>query len=201
MALINNLYIHVIKEEESRSVDVTQHPVEAGIKITDNVRLQPLKLGLRGKLVANENTSASTVRDRIQEFQKSGTLISFLGVHHFTNAIITNFKTEASADISGGFDFDMDLEEVRIAKSAYRGSSTTTSTTKQVTPKKSPSENRYYTVKSGDCPWSIAVKYYGNGLKWERMMKANSDIIARNKKRGVLWYMLYVGDKLLIPNL
>lgn len=209
MALINNYYLFAEEEEASVSVDVTQHPVEEGIKITDNVKKQPITVSLSGKVVDVGATSANTIREAIRQLQQNGVIIRFQGVHLLPEAIITSFKTKATAEISGGYNFEMEISQIRIAKSAYKAAAKTATTTKQVTPKKtkttttkkSEPAKRYYTVKTGDCPWSIAVKYYNNGLKWEQMMKANTSIVSRNKKRGVVWYMLYTGDKLLIPYL
>jgi len=206
MALIDNYYVHVEEEEATLSSEVTQHPVETGIKVTDNVKRQPITLSLKGKIVAVDGTSATTIREALRSLHDNGKLVKFLGVHHLSDSVITSFKTKASAEVSGGYEFEMEITQVRIAKSAYKAPAKTATTTQQVTqkkttPKKTEPAKRYYTVKYGDCPWSIAEKYYNNGFKWEQMMKANTDIVARNKRWGVLWYSVYVGDKLLIPYL
>lgn len=213
MALIDKYYIFVEEEEATLSANVTQHPVEAGIKVTDNVKQQPITLALSGKIVDVGSTSASTIREALRQLNQNGVVVRFQGIHVLPEAVISNLKTKATAEISGGFEFEMDLTQIRIVNSAYKAAAKTATTTKQVTTKKTTTTakktttkkaepaKRYYTVKTGDCPWSIAVKYYNNGTKWEKMMKANTDIIARNKKRGVLWYAVYTGDKLLIPYL
>ena len=61
-----------------------------------------------------------------------------------------------------------------------------------------------YTVKSGDCLWNIAKKFYGNGAKWTTIYKANkSTIEARAKKAGKKsssnGHWIYPGTKLSIP--
>lgn len=210
MALIDNKYYIFVEEEEATlSANVTQHPVETGIKVTDNVKQQPITLTVSGKIVAVGDTSATTIREALRQLNQYGIVVRYQGVHILPEAVISNLKTKATAEISGGYDFEMDLTQIRIVKSAYKAAAKTATTTKQVTTKKTTTTTtkkaepakRYYTVKTGDCPWSIAVKYYNNGTKWEQMMKANTDIIARNKKWGVLWYAVYTGDKLLIPYL
>lgn len=210
MALIDNKYYIFVEEEEATlSANVTQHPVETGIKVTDNVKQQPITLTVSGKIVAVGDTSATTIREALRQLNQYGIVVRYQGVHILPEAVISNLKTKATAEISGGYDFEMDLTQIRIVKSAYKAATKTATTTKQVTTKKTTTTTtkkaepakRYYKVKSGDCPWSIAVKYYNNGNKWEQMMKVNTDIISRNKKNGVVWYMLYTGDKLLIPYL
>ena len=49
-----------------------------------------------------------------------------------------------------------------------------------------------YTVKSGDCLWSIAKQYYGNGAEYPKIYEANKDKIKAN-------YIIYAGQVLTIP--
>lgn len=49
-----------------------------------------------------------------------------------------------------------------------------------------------YTVKSGDCLWSIAKKYYGNGASYTKIYNANRDKIKNPN-------LIYVGQVLTIP--
>ena len=204
MALINGYYVFVEEEELDRGVDVTKHPVEKGIEITDNVKRKALTLSVSGKIVNAGNMSAKTIKTALANLHKGGKLVKYQGREVLDSVLITSFKTSSSKDVAGGYIFDMEIKEIRVAKSAYKASAKTSATTKQVqskttTAKSAEPKKRYHTVKYGDCPWSIAEKYYGNGNKWESMMKANTDIVARNKKNGVTWYSIYVGDKLLIP--
>ena len=203
MALLNNQYIFVEDEKVTRGVDVTSHPVETGIDITDNVKRKAVTLSISGKIVKVGDTKASTILSKITELHQKGKYVKYQGRNIINNALITSFDTQHTADINGGCAFDMELQEVRIAKSAYKASAKTSTTTKQVTSKKSTKKSepakRYYTVKAGDCPWALAVKYYGDGTKWPKIIDANSWLKQRNKKLGVVYYSLYVGDKLLIP--
>ena len=204
MALINEYYIFVEEEELDRGVDITKHPVEQGIELTDNVKRKALTLSVSGEIVNAGKVSANTIKTAIANLHKGGKLVKYQGRETLSNALITSFKTSTSKDVAGGYVYSMELKEIRIAKSAYKAAAKTSTTTKQVeskstNAKSSDPKKRYHTVKYGDCPWSIAQKYYGDGSKWEQMMKANTDIVNRNKKQGVDWYTVYVGDKLLIP--
>lgn len=49
-----------------------------------------------------------------------------------------------------------------------------------------------YTVKSGDCLWNIAKKYYGNGAKYTKIYNANKDKIKNAN-------LIYPGQVLTIP--
>lgn len=50
-----------------------------------------------------------------------------------------------------------------------------------------------YTVKSGDCLWSIAKKFLGNGSRYTEIYEANKAIIGSNPN------LIYAGQVLTIP--
>lgn len=61
-----------------------------------------------------------------------------------------------------------------------------------------------YTVKSGDCLWNIAKKFYGNGAKWRTIYDANKTAIeADARKHGYksssTGHWIFPGLKLTIP--
>lgn len=64
-----------------------------------------------------------------------------------------------------------------------------------------------YVVKSGDCLWNIAKKFYGNGAKWKKIYDANKTVIEntankyRNGKGSSNGHWIYPGTKLTIPAL
>ncbi|MCD7810359.1 MAG: LysM peptidoglycan-binding domain-containing protein [Ruminococcus sp.] len=51
-----------------------------------------------------------------------------------------------------------------------------------------------YTVKSGDCLWNIAKKYYGSGSKYTVIYNANKSVIGSNPN------LIYPGQVLTIPS-
>lgn len=79
------------------------------------------------------------------------------------------------------------------------------STTKKRTAK-TTSKNKTHTVKSGDCLWNIAKKYYGDGSKYKTIYNANKSLIestAKKHGRGSSsnGHWIYPGTKLIIPAL
>lgn len=71
--------------------------------------------------------------------------------------------------------------------------STNTSPAPKTAPKK-------YTVVSGDCLWTIAKKFYGDGSQWEKIYKANTSVCGKPyTEGGVVYSMIYPGDVLTIP--
>lgn len=53
--------------------------------------------------------------------------------------------------------------------------------------------SKTYTVKSGDCLWNIAKKYYGNGADYTKIYNANKGTIGNNPN------LIYPGQVLTIP--
>ena len=61
-----------------------------------------------------------------------------------------------------------------------------------------------YTVKSGDCLWNIAKKFYGDGSTWKKIYNANKSVIESTaKKHGYKsssnGHWIFPGTKLTIP--
>ncbi len=191
MAYINNYYICAENESVTNGVDVTSHPVESGIDVTDNAKVQAIELSINGIIVNVGKTKADTIIKAITSLNKNKKLVKFSGRYTLPVAVITDFQVDYSAEIAGGCKFSMSLKEIRIVKSAYKASAKTSTTTKQVT-KKSTKKTRYYTVKSGDCLWNIAKKYYGNGAKYTKIYNANKKIIKNPD-------LIYPKQKLVIP--
>lgn len=132
MALINNLYVHVINEDWDMSVNPTSHPVEQGYDVTDSVRKKPKSLSISGSIVDAGDMTAEAIRDKIYELQKAGSLIKYVGRKSASNMQIQAFNESYSNEIWGGFSFSMELKEVRIAKVAYVEPTPTTATTGEI---------------------------------------------------------------------
>lgn len=82
---------------------------------------------------------------------------------------------------------------------------TTTSTSKkQRDSGNKNSKNSNYTVKSGDCLWLIAKKFYGDGNQWKKIYNANKSVIESTaKKHGYKsssnGHWIFPRTKLIIP--
>ncbi len=119
MATINNLYVQVQSENINRSSDVPQHPTESGLPTTDNARRKPKTLSISGKIVDTTKYDAQTIIEKIEGFKDNASLINYCGIDNVGNYLISSFNTTRDNKIWGGANFDMELVEVRIVKSAY----------------------------------------------------------------------------------
>ena len=99
-------------------------------------------------------------------------------------------------------------QDLSVSKNAFGGSinspspnKTTTASTTPTTPSKvvTPTKpnTRVHVLKKGETLWALAVKYYGSGLKWTHIAKANNIDPKDDKKIR----SLQIGLKLTIPYL
>lgn len=186
MALLNEHYIFVQDEDVQRGVKVSEHPVEKGVNITDNVKREAVVIKIKGEIVG---ANAAATLSAITTLHQKGKYVKYIGRNVINNAIISSFNTSHPNTIHGGCSFDMEIKEIRIAKSAYTGKSKKTKGgTKQKT--KKSKKPKTYKVKKGDTLWKIATKYYGAGKHYTKIAKKN-----KLKKP----YKLKVGQKLKLP--
>ena len=80
---------------------------------------------------------------------------------------------------------------VQVTIKQYKPPVVTRTVTSNNTAASKPS-GQNYTVKSGDCLWNIAKKYYGNGSKYTTIYNANRDKIKNPN-------LIYPGQVLWIP--
>lgn len=194
MALINNQYIHVTDEQVVRGVQVTEHAVEKGFPITDNVKPEAKTLSLTGVIVKVGNTPAKTIVSSLESYHQKGKYVKYVGRNSMSNALITSFDTGYTNQIAGGCTFSMTIKQVRIAKAAYvaKGNKVTGKQTQVTKKTTTTTKKKYHTVKKGDTLWGIAKKYYGNGAQYKKIYNANKSKIKNPD-------LIYVGQKFLIP--
>lgn len=194
MALINGIYVFVETEEVSSNIEVSTHPVEQGIDITDHVKKAPTNLSINGKILGH---NAGTIRRELQALHTQGKLVKYIGKRVMNQAQIINFTVSYSSQIKQGCEFTMELKEVRIAKSPYKTKNKKTAKktkagTKQV------QENKkgkiYHTVKKGENCYTIAKQYQAHGCTASFIMKNNQD--APKIKND--WKTLQIGTKLWV---
>lgn len=188
MALINDIYVHVSDEDISRDVDVSTHPVESGIEITDTVKRKAKVLsisglivsyptgrklvkhiskdsgtGLEGAVMTNEDEyiSPETVISRLENLKNTGGLVRYIGRNWCDKMQITSFETSHPNTVWGGAEFTMTLQECRIAVNAYVAPKVDESSVKnggQQQVEKGDGKEVWYTVKKGDCVAALVAE-------------------------------------------
>ena len=190
MALINNLYVFVETEKVTRGVEVSSHPVEKGLNITDNIRSQAISISIDGMITGKD---AKSIFQKLEMYHKQGKYVKYVGRTTLSNAIIESFDTDYDNTAWGAYKFSMEIKEIRIASAGIVKKSTksTKSGTKQVT--KSNQTKRYYTIKRGDTLWGIAKNYYGSGIQYKKIYNANKKVIGNDPN------LILPGTKIEIP--
>ena len=124
------------------------------------------------------------------------------------NVSLEGYSLEENAD--NAYDVKVSLKFKEYAsygnvKTTVVNTNTNTSNKVTVTtPTKPVTSNKSYVVKSGDCLWNIAKKFYGDSSKWTKIYNENKSIIESTakkygKKSSSNGHWIYPGTKLTIP--
>lgn len=129
-----------------------------------------------------------------------------------TQMTVDSFEYSESYGAVGDFDYKLTLKEwvdysprkvtIRQETVASAPVVVTESKTRSGTPPSAPKDDKSatYTVKRGDCLWSICQQIYGNGNLYAKFYEANKAVIdAKNKGTGNPKYTIYVGTVLTLP--
>lgn len=199
MAYINNIWVFSATEDVTRGVEVSTHPVEIGLDITDNIKRSPVTISLTGEIVGE---NAAAILSSLTALHQQGKYIKYSGRNIINNAIIEKFDTGHPNTIHGGCSFSMDIKEIRVAKPAYVEPKKNNGIIKNLAQKLKTkagtlqmqinTSKKTYTVKSGDCLWNIAKARYGDGRQFTKIYEANRDIIKNPN-------LIYAGQNLKIP--
>lgn len=98
-------------------------------------------------------------------------------------------------DGTGDVYYDLTLKEYRAVEIKKTKLKEKKKTTKKKSKPKRPAakkKTKTYTVKSGDCLWNIAKKFYGNGAQYTKIYNANRGKIKNPN-------LIYPGQVLTIP--
>lgn len=159
--------------------------------------------------VSNLKSPKSYV-DAITKLMKAQTpihlVVSGTGVSDY--CLITSFKYDEQGGDVGTINYGIDLTQYRtvtvrkLKKTSAPKKKTTNNTSRPSTTSNSSSGT--YTVKSGDCLWSIAQAKLKNGSKWTKIYDLNESVIKNTaKKYGVTasksYPVIYAGTVLKMP--
>ena len=131
-----------------------------------------------GKLLFDTNMSVSLESYTIKEDVKQGF------------DLLVSFKLKQYKE------FGTKIIKVSKPKNETSNASTTATVTNKRPAETSPEPKKdtTYTVKTGDCLWNIAKKFYGNGAKYTVIYEANKDKIKNPN-------LIYTGQVFVIPSL
>lgn len=111
-------------------------------------------------------------------------------------ATIEDFKYSEAGGDPGTYQYSITLKEYREIKvrQVKVNIPKATATVKKEEPRVDNTvKPKTYTVKSGDCLWNIAKKFYGNGALYTKIYNANKSVIGGNPN------LIYPGQVYTIP--
>ena len=154
LALLNNIYVFVEDESVEYSGESTSHPVEKGIELTDHYKRSPIEISLSGKIVSNKKEKAKDILNKLNKLKNQGSLIKYVGRISLGNMQIQNISVTSTYKNWGGYDVEISLKEIRVAKSAYDAAKSA-----KLAAQASQGDNSkvYHTVVKGDCIWSLCI--------------------------------------------
>ena len=135
--------------------------------------------------------------NQIRDWMNKGQDVRFIITETDINMLcfIESFEygeQDASRDVY----FSISLVECKIPKLLYGNSNPTTNTPRPETPQDSQtSQQKTHQVKKGDCLWSIAQRYYGNGSLYPKIKEANKSKYPSLAKNNII----YTNMVLIIP--
>lgn len=90
-------------------------------------------------------------------------------------------------------------KEVKI-KTKKKKTTASTKKVRETDNSPAPAAAQTYPVQKGDCLWSIAKRFYGDGSQWEKIYNANPGVCGEPyQKGGITYVMIYPGQVLTIP--
>lgn len=101
----------LIKEKVDYDADVTNKPVEKGEDISDHMKSKPFVVNLSGSIVKDADEKLSLLK----KYQDEAEVLTFIGKNTLQKVVITKISTEHPLSNFEGFDYDINLQHVRIS--------------------------------------------------------------------------------------
>lgn len=101
----------LVRESTDFDAKVTSKAVEKGVDISDHMKAEPFTASLGGVMVEDADAKLSSLK----KFQEDGELLTYIGKSSLENVVITSIQVEHTVKNFEGYNFDIRIQEVRIA--------------------------------------------------------------------------------------
>lgn len=109
---LGDIELDVVESEMGDySAEVTDKPVEQGADISDHMKINNANINLNG-VITEEDES---MLHQLKELQKTKEPFTYVGRQTLDNVVIENISPNYSVENAEGFDFDIQLKQIRIA--------------------------------------------------------------------------------------
>lgn len=114
LAKLNEHTIDVLLDEQiQNTTELTNHPVEKGVDITDHAKSNPTTISISGAFIA---PLAWERLKPLRDMEKNHILIRYVGRNIYRDMMITDLSTSHPAGNSEGAEFSMTLQQVHFAR-------------------------------------------------------------------------------------
>ena len=143
-------------------------------------------------------TKPLTLIEKINAWKASKKPVHFIATACGVDLYVTieSFDYSEDGGDPGTYQYDLTLKEYReiAVRQVKIDIPKQTATVEKEEPRVDNTvQPKTYTVKSGDCLWNIAKKYYGDGAEYTKIYNANKNVIGGNPN------LIYPGQVLSIP--
>lgn len=114
MAKLGDVSFNVISESRTYPNEVTSHPVEKGVDITDHVKVLNTGFDIRGRVGDAEDPAK--VHSLINAMRRNREITTYVGRGILKNCIVKEFRSDVGVDSRKGFSFSLQLVEIKISK-------------------------------------------------------------------------------------
>lgn len=113
MAKIDNVEFNVLSESRPHENEVTSHPVEKGVDITDHIQKQPMTYSVEGFVGDSESPEEKHLA--LKYLWARGDVVKYSGRGVLPKCVVENFTSNVDESSKKGFDFSLTLREIRVA--------------------------------------------------------------------------------------
>lgn len=179
MALINDIYFFVSKENVKNTYQYTDNRVEKGLPLADHVEQKPVSFTINGMLLDTDTMTAYEQYTKLRNWARKGEIVKYVG-RNILNMAITDISKDSDYKVSNGASISIGMKEIRIG-------TTKKASAKSSKQKKGSNAKKYHTVRKGETLSYIAKKYGTTAKKLKTKNKLKTNNVKAGKKLLVKW--------------
>lgn len=110
---LGNVLFEVTETEDMTFTNtITRNPIESGGNVAEHIENNPITIKIKG-IVAGENAGQSY--NELVYYWQNGIVLNYIGRSALYGAVIKSFKRNVDKDIANGFNFEITIEQVKLA--------------------------------------------------------------------------------------
>lgn len=112
---LGDVYFNLVREETvNYENDVTDKPVEDGTSMIDHIDNKPITLNVTGAIF-HRRVFPTYIVEGLREIATSKEIVEYIGAEYWGDVVVTNFSNTYNNDLKNGVEFNLTLQQVRVA--------------------------------------------------------------------------------------